>query len=59
MKRKCGKCKFFEEKIPKDTNRSYTIIGRCRLHAPMVGKGYPQVYPSDWCGDYREDENKI
>jgi len=33
-------------------------VGRCRRHAPSMG-GYPVVYPADWCGDHRIDENKV
>lgn len=33
-------------------------IGRCRNHSPTMN-GYPAVYPDDWCGDHKVDENKI
>lgn len=32
-------------------------IGRCRRHCPTMN-GYPVVFVSDWCGDYKMDENK-
>ena len=28
-------------------------LGRCRKRAPKVGKGWPVVYPADWCGDHK------
>jgi hypothetical protein len=34
------------------------IVGRCRRHAPTL-QGYPVVFETDWCGDYKVDENKI
>jgi hypothetical protein len=33
-------------------------IGRCRRHAPTMN-GFPAVYPMDWCGDHKLDENKL
>ena len=33
-------------------------IGRCRRHAPSMN-GFVPVYPVDWCGDHRLDENKV
>ena len=46
---KCKTCMWFVEK---------KTIGRCRKHAPTMN-GFPAVYPSDWCGDHKLDENKI
>lgn len=34
-----------------------TRLGRCRRHAPTMS-GYPVVFPNDWCGDHKLDENK-
>ena len=34
------------------------IIGRCRRRAPTMN-GYPVIFPSDWCGDHKLDENKL
>jgi hypothetical protein len=45
----CGTCMWC---APKGT------VGRCRRHAPTMN-GYPVVYPTDWCGDHKVDENKI
>ena len=33
-------------------------LGRCRGRAPTMN-GYPVVYPNDWCGDHKLDENKM
>lgn len=56
----CNTCVSYIEKTPNMTDRkSYTPIGRCRRHAPVVGQGYPVVFPSDSCGDHKLDEEKI
>jgi len=54
----CDTCIFFIEKESKDSKKHITI-GRCRRHAPVVGEGYPVVFPTDWCGDHKLDENKV
>ena len=52
-KMKCRTCRFFVSK------EGLTVtLGRCRKHAPTMN-GYPAVFVSDWCGDYKIDENKI
>jgi hypothetical protein len=33
-------------------------LGRCRRNAPTM-RGFPAVFPVDWCGEHRLDENKI
>lgn len=33
-------------------------IGRCRRHAPTL-RVFPVVYPNDWCGDHKLDENRV
>lgn len=56
---RCATCIWFVPKAHDDMSEGDLIkIGRCRRHAPTVG-GYPAVFPSDWCGDHRVDENKI
>jgi hypothetical protein len=45
----CKTCMWFAEK---------GMIGRCRRHAPTMN-GYPAVFPTDWCGDHKIDENKM
>jgi len=46
----CETCMFFVEKNDK--------IGRCRRNAPTM-KGWPALFPEDWCGEHKLDENKI
>lgn len=62
----CDTCMFFVRKKivvnSVDGNRCGEEIdgpvGRCRRHAPTMN-GYPVVYPSDWCGDHKLNENSI
>lgn len=35
------------------------IVGRCRRHAPVGNEGWPVVFETDWCGDFKLDENKV
>lgn len=30
-------------------------IGRCRRNAPTM-KGFPPVFPSDWCGEHKMND---
>ena len=57
--RTCKTCKYFIEEDPVDVERTYTIVGRCRRHAPVSGVGYPEVYPNEGCGDHKVDENRV
>lgn len=57
---RCKTCMWF---VPKVMNQvpatgAEVVIGRCRRHAPTMN-GYPAVYPLDWCGDHKVDEQKI
>lgn len=61
---KCSTCLWYVKK-ESTTNRELAddeegipIIGRCRRHAPTMN-GYPAVFPADWCGDHKMDENKL
>lgn len=58
---KCNSCIYYLEKVPAKAAEasSYVEIGRCRRHCPVACAGYPVVFPVDWCGDYKLDENKI
>jgi hypothetical protein len=53
---RCGRCIFFVEK-KSDAQGLSQVMGRCRRHAPTM-QGFPVVFPSDWCGDHKLDENK-
>lgn len=48
---RCVTCMWY---VPKDPD----TIGRCRKKAPTLD-GYPAVFPTDWCGDHKIDENKL
>lgn len=50
----CSSCMFY---VPKESH-SNIEIGRCRRHAPTLG-GFPAVFPYDWCGDHKLDEEKL
>ena len=61
---KCKTCIWYVEKqksrvgtADSDVN-PLKVIGRCRRHAPTMN-GFVPVYPDDWCGDHRIDENKL
>lgn len=55
---RCSTCMWFVEKKPgPEGGDPIAKIGRCRRHAPTMN-GYPVVYPHDWCGDHKVDENK-
>ena len=49
---RCHSCMWYAPKG--DT----LVIGRCRRHAPTMG-GYPVVYPDDWCGDHKMNEEVV
>jgi len=53
---RCRTCISYVQKS--STNPKAPEIGRCRKHAPTMS-GFPVVYPTDWCGDHRVDENKL
>lgn len=55
----CEQCKFYKAEEPTEVKKSHTIVGRCRRSAPVAGVGYPYVYPDDWCGEWKPDENKL
>jgi len=55
----CKRCMYYVEKKPMKTDRTYTVVGRCRRRSPVVEIGYPVVYPTDFCGEFKLDENKV
>ena len=61
---KCKTCIWYVEKqrissADEDVNPlKLKVIGRCRRHAPTMN-GFVPVFPMDWCGDHRIDENKL
>lgn len=56
----CSTCMWFVPK--KITNDDGDVLDgpicRCRRHAPTMN-GYPVVFPTDWCGDHKLNENSI
>jgi len=57
----CSSCMYY---VPKISNASSTepapvtiAVGRCRRRAPTIS-GWPVMFPTDWCGDHKLDENK-
>ncbi len=57
----CATCMWYVEKVtnpPALEGAEAGILGRCRRHAPSMN-GYPVVFPADWCGDHKLDENKL
>jgi hypothetical protein len=53
---KCHTCMWYVTKV--DTLNVIQEVGRCRRHAPTMS-GYPVVYPTDWCGDHKLDQEKL
>jgi hypothetical protein len=50
----CQTCMYYVKKeAPNDPE-----LGRCRRRAPTMN-GYPVVFPNDWCGDHKLDEEKL
>ena len=49
----CESCIWFVAKKGSAKN-----IGRCRRHCPTMS-GYPVVFTTDWCGDYKLNENAV
>jgi hypothetical protein len=56
---RCRTCMWFLEKQrTAPTPEDHSGLGRCRRHAPTMS-GFPAVFPSDWCGDHKLDENRV
>jgi hypothetical protein len=57
---KCSSCMWYVGKasFTPDGIERIAVMGRCRRHAPTMS-GYPAVFPTDWCGDHKLDENKL
>lgn len=53
---RCRSCVFYVPK--KGAGVTTTQIGRCRRNAPTM-RGFPAVFPNDWCGEHRLDEDKL
>lgn len=44
----CVHCMYY---VPKQGEK----VGRCRRRAPTM-KGFPVVFPADWCGEHKLNE---
>lgn len=47
----CSTCMWY---VPKGDG----VIGRCRHEAPTM-KGWPAMFPTDWCGCHKLDETRL
>ena len=52
----CATCMYYVRKSKGDGGPPE--IGRCRRHAPTMS-GYPVVFPHDWCGDHKLNEEAL
>jgi len=55
---KCRTCMYYVRKKTSTEVDGSIEIGRCRRSAPTM-KGYPVVFPYDWCGEHKLDEEKL
>ena len=56
---RCSTCVYYVEKRIKGSDGTERkSIGRCRRHGPTLS-GWPAVFPTDWCGDHKLDEEKL
>ncbi len=51
----CATCMYYVPKVA-NPDQGHAALGRCRRHAPTMS-GYPVVFPHDWCGDHKLNEN--
>jgi hypothetical protein len=49
----CQSCMYY---VPKKQVSGGAVLGRCRRRAPTMN-GWPVMFPSDWCGDHKLNEN--
>ncbi len=50
---RCETCMYY---CPKVDDKGNANLGRCRRHAPTMS-GWPVMFPADWCGDHKLNEN--
>jgi len=55
---RCATCMFYVEKSHAGAVAGTQKVGRCRRHAPTMN-GWPVMFPGDWCGDHKLDEEKL
>lgn len=55
----CRTCMWYAAKLNCSAKApSVKPIGRCRRHSPTMN-GYPVVFPTDWCGDHKLNEEAV
>lgn len=58
----CGSCRFWAQKqMPMANGRTeieYYMFGRCRKNPPSAQDGWPETWPSDWCGAFVKQKEK-
>ena len=47
---RCRTCMWYVPKTEK--------LGRCRANSPTI-KGWPALFPTDWCGNHKLDEDAV
>ena len=57
---RCATCRFYVQKVPSKVLSTAIVkeIGPCRRYAPTM-QGFPVVFPADWCGEHKLDENRV
>ncbi len=55
-KMRCRTCRFYVQKA--SAQQASGELGRCRRNAPTM-QGFPVVFPLDWCGEHKLDENRV
>lgn len=53
---RCATCMFYVPKTKVVVGAQE--VGRCRRNAPSMN-GWPVMFPGDWCGAHKLDENKL
>jgi len=59
----CKTCMYYVPKKTTDLTTDPLLLkapnlGRCRRRAPTMA-GWPVMFPTDWCGEHKLDENKM
>jgi hypothetical protein len=50
---KCSSCRFYDG--VKDAHE----FGKCHVNPPVTGQGFPNVAPTDFCGRWEVDMEKV
>ncbi len=59
---RCATCMWWVHKgndfVHEDDGPRIVQVGRCRRRSPTMS-GFPVAYLTDWCGDFKLDEEKV